>query len=303
MSKEHIKIAPEFRNIMPPEYIDLVDNATWGKEGRGWKDVGVNKELIEEHSLCAGCPESMAFRYILAALPNPEDTVMVGSTGCTSLVFPHVAVHNIHSLFGNQNAIASGLKMSLANRFPDQTKDVVVLAGDGATVDIGLDYTLQSWFRQEKFTTICFDNELYANTGGQESGLMQKGFVAKMAPLGKKFEKVRLPEIAQESGCHYVVNCTVSKPSLVEKVVRNAVYVAREIGPTYLQMYTPCILEIGKQSMEGLQEMRDSEKPGLRFAFKEYMSPEAKELITEMAAKEKERKAAAKAALTQSAMV
>src|SRR2546425_12174508 len=86
---------------------------------------------------------------------------MVGSTGCTSLVFPHVAVHNIHSLFGNQNAIASGLKRALSVRFPDRVKDVVVLAGDGATVDIGLDYTLQSWFRQEKFTTICFDNELY----------------------------------------------------------------------------------------------------------------------------------------------
>ena len=189
MSKERIQIAPEFRNIMPPEYIELVDNATWGKEGRGWKDVGINKELIEEHSLCAGCPESMAFRYILAALPNPEDTVMVGSTGCTSLVFPHVAVHNIHSLFGNQNAIASGLKKSLAHRFPDQTKDVVVLAGDGATVDIGLDYTLQSWFRQEKFTTICFDNELYANTGGQESGLMQKGFVAKNGAHWKAVRK------------------------------------------------------------------------------------------------------------------
>ncbi|MBQ26635.1 MAG: ferredoxin oxidoreductase [Nitrospiraceae bacterium] len=300
MSKERIKIAPEFRNIMPPEYRDLVDDATWGKVDRGWKDVGASKELIEEHSLCAGCPESMAFRYILSSLPNPEDTVMVGSTGCTSLVFPHVAVHNIHSLFGNQNAIASGLKRSLASRFPDQVKDVVVLAGDGATVDIGLDYTLQSWFRQEKFTTICFDNELYANTGGQESGLMQKGFVAKMAPVGKQFEKVRLPEIARESGCHYVVSCTVSKPSLVEKVVKNAVYVAREIGPTYLQVYTPCILEIGKQSMEGLQEMRDSEKPGLRFAYKEYVSPEAKELITEIATKEKERKAVAKAALAQS---
>ena len=32
-------------------------------------------------------------------------------------------------------------------------------------VDIGLDMTLQAWFRQERFTTICFDNELYANTG------------------------------------------------------------------------------------------------------------------------------------------
>lgn len=123
---------------------------------------------------------------------------------------------------------------------------------------------------------------------------MQKGFVAKMAPVGKLFEKVRLPEIARESGCHYVVNCTVSKPSLVEKVIRNAVHIAREIGPTYLQLYTPCILEIGKNSMEGLQEMRDSEKPTERFAYKEYVSEPAKQLLAELAAKDKERKAAAK---------
>src|SRR5881296_4140405 len=299
MSKERIKIAPEFFDIMPPEYQDLVTRATYGNESRGWKDIGTSKELIEEHSLCAGCPESMAFRYILASLPNPEDTVMVGSTGCTSLVFPHVAVHNVHSLFGNQNAIASGLKRALSVRFPGRTKDVVVLAGDGATVDIGLDMTLQAWFRQEKFTTICFDNELYANTGGQESGLMRKGFVAKMAPVGKTFEKVRLPEIARESGCAYVVNCTVSKPNLVEKVIRSAVLIAREIGPTYLQLYTPCILEIGKNSMEGLQEMRDAEKPGERFAYKEYVSDEAKAFLAELAEKEKAKKASAKEALTQ----
>jgi len=299
MSKEKIQICEEFFDIMPPEYQALVTNATWGKEGRGWKDVGVNKELIEQHSLCAGCPESMAFRYILASLPNPEDTVMVGSTGCTSLVFPHVGIHNIHSLFGNQNAVASGLKRALTLRFPGKVKDVVVLAGDGATVDIGLDYTLQSWFRQEKFTTICFDNELYANTGGQESGLMQKGFVAKMAPMGKQFDKVRLPEIARESGCHYVVQCTVSKPSVVERVIKSAVYIAREIGPTYIQLYTPCILEIGKNSMEGLQEMRDSEKPSERFAYKEFVSDQAKAFLTDLAEKEKARKASAKEALAQ----
>ncbi len=298
MSKEKIKINKEFYDIMPPEYQDLVEDATYGKSDRGWKDIGVHKELIEQHSLCAGCPESMAFRYILASLPAPEDTVMVGSTGCTSLVFPMVAVHNIHSLFGNQNAVATGLKRALALRFPDRPKDVVVLAGDGATVDIGLDMTLQAWFRGEKFTTICFDNELYANTGGQESGLMRKGFVAKMAPVGKKFDKVRLPEIARESGCHYVVNMTVSKPSLVEKVIRNAVLIARELGPTYIQMYTPCILEIGKQSMEGLQEMRDSEKPGERFQYREYVSDEARDLLARV---EAERKAIATKAVTSPA--
>src|SRR5512132_118506 len=301
MSKERIKISPELYDIMPSDYQDLVKSATYGKEDRGWKDIGTSKELIEQHSLCAGCPESMAFRYILASLPNPEDTVMVGSTGCTSLVFPMVAVHNIHSLFGNQNAIASGLKRALSVRFPDRIKDVVVLAGDGATVDIGLDMTLQAWFRQEKFTTICFDNELYANTGGQESGLMQKGFVAKMAPVGKLFDKVRLPEIARESGCHYVVNCTVSKPSVVEKVIRNAVLIAREIGPTYVQLYTPCILEIGKNSMEGLQEMRDSEKPGERFQYKEFITDEAKKYLADLEARKKEQTTAAPAAIEASA--
>ena len=167
MSKEKIALCDDLSDIMPPEYQDLVENSTYGNEDRGWKDIGSSKELIEQHSLCAGCPESIAFRYIMASIPNPEDTVFVGSTGCTSLVFPHVAVNNIHSLFGNQNAIASGLKRALTCRFPDRIKDVIVLAGDGATVDIGLDMTMQSWFRQENFTTICFDNELYANTGGQ----------------------------------------------------------------------------------------------------------------------------------------
>jgi pyruvate ferredoxin oxidoreductase beta subunit len=296
MSKEKIRICPDLYDIMPPEYQDMVEDATYGNSDRGWKDIGQSKELIEEHSLCAGCPESISFRFILASLPNPEDTVFVGSTGCTSLVFPHVAVHNIHSLFGNQNAVASGLKRALKLRFPDREKDVVVLAGDGATVDIGLDMTMQSWFRGDKFTTICFDNELYANTGGQESGLMQKGFVAKMAPVGKLFDKVRLPEIAREAGCHYVAVLTPSKPARVEKVLKNAIYVARHFGPTYIQIYTPCILEIGKQSMEGLDEMKNSEAIGERYVFKEYMTDAVKEFLKDLDEKEKARKKATKVA-------
>jgi len=296
MSKEKIDICEDLADIMPPEYQQLVGDATYGNPDRGWKDVGSSKELIDQHSLCAGCPESIAFRYILASLPAPEDTVFVGSTGCTSLVFPHVSVQNIHSLFGNQNAIASGLHRALKVRFPDKTKDVVVLAGDGATVDIGLDMTLQSWFRQEKFTTICFDNELYANTGGQESGLMQRGFVSKMAPVGKLFDKVRLPEIARESGCHYVACLTVSKPNRVEKALKNAILVSREFGPTFLQLYTPCILEIGKQSMEGLDEMKDAESIGGRFVYKEYMTDEVKKFLKEKDDEAKARKKAAKAA-------
>jgi pyruvate ferredoxin oxidoreductase beta subunit len=79
------------------------------------------------------------------------------------------------------------------------------------------------------------------------------------------------------------------------------VYVARELGPTYIQFYTPCILEIGKNSMEGLQEMRDSEKPNERFAYKEFVSEPAKQFLAELAAKEKEKKATAKQLAAQEA--
>lgn len=274
MSKARITISPDLHDIMPPKYQDLVRHATYGKEDRGWKDIGTSKELIEQHSLCAGCPESMAFRYVLASLPNPEDTVMVGSTGCTSLVFPHVAIHNIHSLFDNQNAVASGLKRALAVRLPHCAKDVVVLAGDGATVDIGLDMTLQAWFRQEKFTTICFDNELYANTGGQESGMTTRGAVLKMAPLGKKFEKMDMVGMATIAGCSCITTVVPNNPRRVENCIKKAVLIAREVGATYIQAYTSCNIEYAIPTDQVMEDAKTVEND--RYKFAEYVSEDTK---------------------------
>ncbi|MFN7064762.1 MAG: thiamine pyrophosphate-dependent enzyme [Aquificaceae bacterium] len=277
MSYKIYEINEDLLEVMPQEIRDLQFKATWENPKRGVMDLPYSKELIEEHSLCAGCPESMALRYILASLPSPEDTIIINSTGCTSLVFPHIALHTVHSLFGNQNAVASGIKRVLEWRFPDKAKDVVVLAGDGATVDIGLECTLHSFFRQEKITTICFDNEVYANTGGQESGMTMKGHVFKMAPKGKQWDKVPIWQIAIDSGCHYVARLTVSSPKRVETVIKKAIYTAREVGPTYVHLYTPCILEIGLNSDDGLDEMRQRDKE--RFTFFEYISEPAKEVI------------------------
>ncbi len=60
MSTDIYKINPEFRDIMPQDIIDLEDNATWGQDKRTIQDLTDKKELLEEHSLCAGCPEAAA---------------------------------------------------------------------------------------------------------------------------------------------------------------------------------------------------------------------------------------------------
>jgi pyruvate ferredoxin oxidoreductase beta subunit len=220
-------------------------------------------------------------RLTLASLPNPEDTVIVGSTGCNSLVFPQVAVHNIHSLFGNQNAVATGLKRALSLRFPGQVKDVVVMAGDGATCDIGLDAVIHSWFRGEKITTIMLDNESYGNTGGQESGMSQLGVVLNMAPNGKKFNKANMPELARAAGCAYVATAAPSNPKRLERAVRCAILIAREIGPTYVQLYTPCPTNYKFKPGETLEVIREREKQGV-FQWEEYFSAEAKEFIQQL---------------------
>ncbi len=277
MSKNLFNISDGFEEIMPPEYRELVDNGPFGK-GLGLKHLGSFKELLEEHPLCAGCGLALSLRLILASLPNPEDTVIVGSTGCSALAFPQVALHNIHSLFGNQNAVASGLKRALKLRFPDKPKDVVVIAGDGATADIGLDMVMQSWFRKEYITTIMLDNEAYANTGGQESGMSPEGTVLNMAPKGKKFPKVSLPEIAQQSGCAYSTAVTPAQPKKLEKAVRQAILLAREIGPTYVQVFAPCPTNYKFKPNETISKIKERINEGT-YQVREYITPEAHEFL------------------------
>lgn len=273
MSKNVLRISPGFEDIMPAEYRELVESGPFGK-GYDIGDLGSYKELLEEHPLCAGCGLALSLRLTLGVLPAPEDTLIVGSTGCSALAFPQVALHNIHSLFGNQNAVASGLKRALKLRFPEQNKDVVVIAGDGATADIGLDMVMQSWFRGEMITTIMLDNEAYANTGGQESGMSPHGTVLNMAPKGKKFQKINMPELAQASGCAYVAAVSPSKPKKLAQAIRRAILVAREVGPTYVQIFAPCPTNYKFKPHDTINKIKQREKDGT-YQIREYISPEA----------------------------
>ena len=283
MSQKITKINPNFEDVMPSEYVELMTNGPFGSE-KSVKDFGNFKELLEEHPLCAGCNLALAFRTLVSSLPKPEDTIIVGSTGCNSLAFSQLAIHNIHSLFGNQNAVASGLKRALDLRFPEEEKDVIVIAGDGATADIGLDMTLHSWFRGEKITTVMFDNELYANTGGQESGMSVHGTVLYMAPKGKKFGKINLPDLAIASGCHYVAVVTTARTKTISDCFKKAIYIARKIGPTYIQIFTPCPTNLKIKPSE--TRKLATERSKIDYQFREYISEEAKSYLEKTQVKE-----------------
>ncbi|TDJ51809.1 MAG: ferredoxin oxidoreductase [Nitrospina sp.] len=285
MSLETIRPSPGFEELLPIEYRDLIKHGQYGREVKV-SEMGKFKELVEEHPMCAGCAMTLFIRLVMMALPNPEHTINVGTAGCGRLIIAQANIPFIYGNYGDSNSVASGLKRGLELRFPNQFKDVVVMAGDGGLIDIGFQGLMHSWFRREKFTTIMLDNEVYGNTGGQESGMTLKGKVLKMAPRGKEVDKIDALSLAKVAGCVYIVQIAPTNPSRVMRTIRRAVLIAREIGPTYIQAYTSCNIEYAIPTPDVMQDAFDVEKD--RYGFEEFMTDDAKAYITEVEKKHKE---------------
>lgn len=276
MALDTVKASPGYYEHLPVEYRDLIDHGQYGKK-KTVKDMGKFKELIEEHPMCAGCAMTLFIRIVFLALPVPEHTVMVGTAGCGRLAISQGNVPFIYGNYGDTNAVASGLKRGLELRFPDQHKDVIVMCGDGGLVDIGFQGLMHSWFRHEKFTTIMLDNEVYGNTGGQESGMTQQGEIMKMSPRGKVDEKMDMLGLARVAKLDYVCRLAPTNPARVARSVRRAIIVARELGSTYIQAYTSCNIEYSIPTPEVMADAFDMEKKN--YGFIEEISDRAKEVL------------------------
>lgn len=61
--------------------------------------------------------------------------------------------------------------------------NVVAFAGDGASVDAGMQCLSGAAERGDKIIYICYDNEGYMNTGYQRSGSTTKGAWTSTTPL------------------------------------------------------------------------------------------------------------------------
>lgn len=289
MSLKYMTPAEKFKRYLPKDYVELVDYGPFGKEESevGAKKLGTYKELVEEHPMCSGCWMAYFIKIFFASLPSPEETVTIGTAGCGRLAISQAAVPFIYGNYGDQNAMASGISRAFRLRFPDKKKDVITIAGDGGTMDIGFSMTMHSWIRGEKFTTIMLDNEVYGNTGGQESGMSVRGAVLKMAPQGKKFDKMPATELAKSAGCVYVVKLSPTNINKASKVIRRAIFAAREIGPTFIHAYTSCNIEYSIPTADVFKDAKEKEKG--RFAFEEYMTDEVKEHFELIEAKPKKK--------------
>jgi len=145
-----------------------------------------------------------------------------------------VPLQNI--LFEATAAGASGIVAALRQR---NLEDITVVgwAGDGGTVDIGIQALSGAAERETDFIYICYDNEAYGNTGMQRSGATPYGAWTTTTPSGKRERKKDMPLIMAAHRIPYVATACPSHPiDFINKLRK-----AKEIkGTKYIHILAPC---------------------------------------------------------------
>ncbi len=196
--------------------------------------------LCSGHAACPGCVEPITLRHILAVLG--PDTVAVIPPSCMAIIagpqpFSSLRIPVYQPTLEASAAAASGLRRALDAQGRHDTQ-VIVLAGDGGTYDIGLQCLSSAAERNEDILYFCLDNEGYMNTGAQKSSSTPRFARTGSTPAGKTTRKKNLTEIMAAHGVPYVATASVGH---LEDLRRKVAKAKAMRGLRLITLLIPCL--------------------------------------------------------------
>ncbi|MBS0444222.1 MAG: pyruvate synthase subunit beta [Proteobacteria bacterium] len=196
--------------------------------------------LCSGHAACPGCAEPITLRHILAVLGS--DTVAVVPPSCMAIIagpqpFSSLRIPVYQPTLEASAAAASGLRRALDAQGKRDTQ-VMVLAGDGGTYDIGLQCLSSAAERNENILYFCLDNEGYMNTGAQKSSSTPHFARTGSTPAGKTTRKKNLTEIMAAHGVPYVATASVGHLDDLRRKVAKAKAMR---GLRLITLLIPCL--------------------------------------------------------------
>lgn len=215
------------------------------------RDLPLDESLAPGSMLCAGCGGVLLVRIFEKVL-GPK-TVTVNAAGCMSMlsVFPFTPFKSswFYVAMASAPAAAQGIRDALdilikKDRLAKEDDlKVVVVTGDGAAADIGLQATSGAIHRKLDFYYLVYDNEGYSNTGFQASSSSPYGASTKttlptsLLPEGTLLDKKDLFEIWRAHKPPYVA--TVS-PAYIADMMRKIEKASQFSGPKLFIAHSPC---------------------------------------------------------------
>lgn len=188
---------------------------------------------------CGGCGMSIGLQLLRHAVADQPVQIVVPA--CCAIVapgpFPFSAFGApvVASTFAAAAAMATGLAHA-ARLNGDKTR-VLCWAGDGGTYDIGMATLSAAAERNEDVLYLCYDNEIYGNTGGQRSSATPRFAATSTTPGGKTVDKKDVVAIMAAHRVPYVATLSLAH---VEDSVRKLRFALSATGFRFLHLLSPC---------------------------------------------------------------
>lgn len=222
--------------------------------GRRLKLLPIEEYYTSGHRTCQGCESALVMRY-MAKVAGPR-TIVTGTTGCmyvanTSYNSTPWVVPWAHTQLGAAGSSALGTAAGLEalmrkGKIGREKINVIAFCSDGGGGDMGLS-GISAAMQETRYNLLIllYDNESYANTDIQASGMTPWGAVTSFTPSGTKNRvsqhrwKKNVPALLMAGhphGRYFASASSAFGMDLMEKV-RTALDVG---GPTFVQTHDPC---------------------------------------------------------------
>lgn len=188
---------------------------------------------------CAGCGMSIGLQWLEQALGGEKPTFCIPA--CCGIVtagaFPTSAYGTpvIATTFASAAAVASGV--TAVRQMNDEDDLTVCWTGDGGTYDIGVATLSAAAERNEDILYICYDNEIYGNTGGQRSSATPQGVKTSTTAEGKLEPKKDMMAIMAGHRIPYAATMSIAHR---EDFLRKVKTARAMRGFRFLLMLSPC---------------------------------------------------------------
>jgi len=188
---------------------------------------------------CAGCGMSIGLQWLDQALDGEKPFLVIPA--CCGIVtagaFPTSAygVPTAAATFASAPALATGL--SAVAELNGENQVTVCWTGDGGTYDIGMATLSAAAERNEDMIYVCYDNEIYGNTGGQRSSATPEGVRTTTTPYGKTEVKKDMMAIMAAHRIPYAATLSVAHR---EDFIRKVRLARKTRGFRFLLMLSPC---------------------------------------------------------------
>ena len=213
---------------------------------------------------CGGCGMSIGLTMLGRVLAERREQCTLVIPACCGIVtagaFPtsSYGVPTVAATFAASPAFATGIEAVV--EMNDDPAHTICWAGDGGTYDIGMATLSAAAERNENLLYVCYDNEIYGNTGGQRSSATPTGAKTTTTPAGKSEEKKDVLAIVAAHRVPYAATVSIAHPEDMNRKLHRALDTP---GMRFLLLHSPCPTGWKSEQGESVELVRLAVASGL----------------------------------------